>query len=61
MMKFCSAVFLIHRVFNTFSEIIDWEISIRLNVTSLKRKDEKSDFCPCKWGVDSYTYKYSNN
>ena len=34
---------------NTFSEIRDWEISIRLNVTSFSRDDEKSDFHPCKW------------
>ena len=54
--------FLIPCIFNTLSEIIDWEISICLNVTSLSRNDEKCAFHPYKWGVNSYTYiKYDNN
>lgn len=46
MVTFCSAVFLVLCVLNTFSEIREtcWDILIGLNFTSFIRNDEKSDF-----------------
>ena len=51
-------LFLIHRVFNTFSERKDWPFGKFLLVWIsfvFPQNDEKFDFWPWKWGVDLYT------
>ena len=50
-------LFLIHRVFNTFSGRTDWRFGkfSSMNFICFPRNDEKFDFWPWKWGVDLYS------